>query len=223
MDASTKVLIRIGGVLDISREVVSMWCLMAVILLLAFLGTRRLKERPGPLQNMLETGLEKLRGMIADILGPKETSQYFSYLATLFIFIIFSNYMGLLPGSGHWFDVPTSKLSVTAALAVTSFLMVFVVGFRKHGIRYMRHYIKPFAIMIPFIIIDEVVRPMSLALRLYGNIFGEETVTEQLYELLPIGAPIIMMVLSLLFCAIQAIVFLMLTCVYFSEAAEELS
>ena len=67
------------------------------------------------------------------------------------------------------------------------------------------------------------VRPMSLALRLYGNIFGEETVMDQLYELLPIGAPIIMMALSLLFCAIQAVVFLMLTCVYFSEASEELS
>ena len=64
---------------------------------------------------------------------------------------------------------------------------------------------------------------MSLALRLYGNIFGEETVMDQLYELLPIGAPIIMMALSLLFCAIQAVVFLMLTCVYFSEASEELS
>ena len=70
------------------------------------------------------------------------------------------------------------------------------------------------------LILDEFIKPASLALRLFGNIFGEETVTEQLYEILPIGAPIIMMVLSLLFCAIQAVVFTMLTSIYLEEAVE---
>ena len=76
--------------------------------------------------------------------------------------------------------------------------------------------------MLPFLILDEIVRPVSLALRLYGNIFGEETVTEQLYELFPIGVPIVMMVLSLLFCAIQAVVFTMLTAIYIEEATSEI-
>ena len=74
--------------------------------------------------------------------------------------------------------------------------------------------------MLPLLILDEFIKPASLALRLFGNIFGEETVTEQLYEILPIGAPIIMMVLSLLFCAIQAVVFTMLTSIYLEEAVE---
>lgn len=69
-------------------------------------------------------------------------------------------------------------------------------------------------------VLDEFIKPASLALRLFGNIYGEESVTEQLYELLPIGAPLIMMVLSLLFCAIQAIVFTMLTTIYLEEAVE---
>jgi F-type H+-transporting ATPase subunit a len=75
--------------------------------------------------------------------------------------------------------------------------------------------------MLPLNIIEQFVRPMSLALRLYGNMYGEETVTEQLYEIFPIGAPLIMQVLSLLFCLLQAIVFTMLLSIYVSEAAEE--
>ena len=69
-------------------------------------------------------------------------------------------------------------------------------------------------------VLDEFIKPASLALRLFGNVFGEETVTHNLYDLLPIGAPVIMMVLSLLFCAIQAVVFTMLTSIYLEEAVE---
>ena len=75
--------------------------------------------------------------------------------------------------------------------------------------------------MVPLLLLDELIKPASLALRLFGNIFGEETVTENLYHLLPIGAPIIMMVLSLLFCAIQAVVYTMLTASYLQEFIEE--
>ena len=74
--------------------------------------------------------------------------------------------------------------------------------------------------MLPLLVLDEFIKPVSLALRLFGNVFGEETVTEQLYVLLPIGAPIIMMALSLLFCAIQAVVFTMLTSIYLDELTE---
>ena len=74
--------------------------------------------------------------------------------------------------------------------------------------------------MLPLLILDEFIKPVSLSLRLFGNIFGEETVTEELYGLLPIGAPVIMMALSLLFCAIQAVVFTMLVSIYLDEAIE---
>ena len=74
--------------------------------------------------------------------------------------------------------------------------------------------------MLPLMLLDEIIKPASLALRLYGNIFGEETVTEELYHILPIGAPVVMMVLSLLFCALQAIVFTMLVSIYLDEVTE---
>ena len=73
---------------------------------------------------------------------------------------------------------------------------------------------------MPLLVLDEFIKPASLALRLFGNVFGEETVTEELYGLLPIGAPVIMMALSLLFCAIQAVVFTMLVSIYLEEAIE---
>ena len=74
--------------------------------------------------------------------------------------------------------------------------------------------------MLPLMVLDEFIKPASLALRLFGNVFGEETVTHNLYDLLPIGAPILMMALSLLFCASQAVVFTMLTAIYLEEAVE---
>ena len=85
---------------------------------------------------------------------------------------------------------------------------------------YLKRFVSPIAIMLPLLILDEFIKPASLALSLFGNIFGEETVTEQLYELLPIGAPVVMMVLSLLFCALQAVVFTTLVSIYLQEAAE---
>ena len=77
------------------------------------------------------------------------------------------------------------------------------------------------AFMLPLLLLDEFIKPASLALRLYGNIFGEETVTEELYHIFPIGAPVIMRVLSLLFCALQAMVFTMLVSIYLDEVTEE--
>ena len=85
---------------------------------------------------------------------------------------------------------------------------------------YFKRFISPIAFMLPLMVLDEFIKPASLALRLFGNVFGEETVTHNLYDLLPIGAPVIMMVLSLLFCAIQAVVFTMLTSIYLEEAVE---
>ena len=86
---------------------------------------------------------------------------------------------------------------------------------------YFKRFISPIAFMLPLMVLDEFIKPASLALRLFGNVFGEETVTHNLYDLLPIGAPIVMMGLSLLFCAIQAVVFTMLTSIYLEEAVEE--
>ena len=222
----TNVLFSIGP-LQVTSTVVSMWAIILILALLSFLATRLLKDVPGPLQNLAEMAVEKLQSFFADSLGQKHMRKYFPIFATFFIFIVVSNYSGLLPGVGHvkGMALPTASLSVTAGLAIIAFFTTHVIGIRERG---LKHYAASFAkplylcfLMLPLNIIEQFVRPMSLALRLYGNMYGEETVTEKLYEIFPIGVPLIMNVLSLLFCLLQAIVFTMLLSIYVSEAAEE--
>ena len=223
MGEPSEVIIPIGGVLDVTGEVVVMWIILAVMAILSLLVTRNLKERPGKLQNLIETGIEYLDGFFSGIIGKKKARKYFFFLGSLFIFILFANYSGLFPGVGltKYAKAPTSSLSVTLGLGIVTFFFLMIASIRAKGVKgFLKRFWNPVIILPPLLILDEFIKPASLALRLFGNIFGEETVTEQLYELLPIGAPLIMMVLSLLFCAIQAIVFTMLTTIYLDEAVE---
>lgn len=222
MGEKSEVIISLFGILDVTGEVIAMWIMLFVITLLSLVVKKNLKERPGKLQNIIETGIEYLDNFFSDILGKKKARKYFTFLASLFIFIIFSNYSGLIPGVGltDYVKAPTASLSVTAALGVVTFLFLQISGIRHNAKHYFKHFVKPMFFMLPLLVLDEIIKPASLALRLYGNIFGEETVTEELYHIFPIGAPVVMMVLSLLFCALQAMVFTMLVSIYLDEVTE---
>lgn len=222
MGEGSRVILPLFGVLDVTGEVVTMWILLAVIAVLCLVLRSRLRERPGKLQNMVETGVEYLDHFLADVLGKEKARAHFGFLATLFVFIILSNYSGLIPGVGltDYVKAPTSSLSVTLALGLIAFCFLQFCGLRVGVKHYFKRFVSPMFFMLPLLVLDEFVKPASLALRLFGNVFGEETVTEQLYEILPIGAPVIMMVLSILFCALQAIVFTMLVSIYLEEVTE---
>ncbi len=222
MGEASPVIIPIFGILDVTGEVIVMWAIIALVAILSLIVTRNLKEKPGKFQNMMEFGLEYLENFFEGLLGKEKSRKYFPFLGSLFIFIIISNYTGLIPGVGlvDWAKAPTASLSVTAGLGVITFVMLQVAGLQYGVGHYFKRFIKPMFFMLPLLVLDEIIKPVSLALRLYGNIFGEETVLHQLYDLLPIGAPIIMMVLSLLFCAIQAVVYTMLTSIYLDEVTE---
>ena len=220
MGETSEPIVKLFGWLDISAEVITMFAIILVTAIVSLIVTRRLKERPGRFQNMIETGVEYLDNFFTDILGKKHARKYLFFLASLFVFIIFSNYVGLIPGAGtfRWFKAPTSSLSVTLGLSICTFFFIHISGIRMG----LKHYLKHFLTLIaPLIILDEFIKPASLALRLFGNIFGEETVLENFYHLLPIGAPVVMMALSLIFCAIQAMVYTMLTASYLEEFIEE--
>ena len=222
MGEKSEVIISLFGILDVTGEVITMWIMLLVIALLSLIVKKNLKERPGKFQNIIETGIEYLDNFFSDILGKKKSRKYFTFLASLFIFILFSNYSGLIPGVGltDYVKAPTASLSVTAALGVVTFLFLQISGIRHNAKHYFKHFVKPMFFMLPLLVLDEIIKPASLALRLYGNIFGEETVTEELYHIFPIGAPVVMMVLSLLFCALQAMVFTMLVSIYLDEVTE---
>ena len=220
MGEASEPLIRIFGVLDITPEVVTMLAIIAAVAVISLIVTRNLKEHPGRFQNLIEAGVEYLDNFFSDILGKKNARKYLYFLAPLFVFILLANYSGLIPGVGtvKYFKAPTSSLSVTVGLSICTFFFIQISAIRAGAKHYVRHFLTP---IVPLLLLDEIIKPASLSLRLFGNIFGEETVLENLYELLPIGAPLIMMALSLLFCAIPAMVYTMLTASYLNEFIEE--
>lgn len=222
MGEPSKVLFSLFGILDVTGEVVGMWILLAIVALICLIVKGHLKERPGRFQNMIETGVEYLDHFFGDVLGTQKARKYFCFLASLFVFIILSNYSGLIPGVGKtdYIKAPTSSFSVTIGLGVIAFAFLQYSGLRCGVRHYFKRFVSPMFFMLPLLILDEIVKPASLSLRLFGNVFGEETVTEQLYHILPIGAPVIMMALSVLFCALQAIVFTMLVSIYLDEVTE---
>lgn len=222
MGEKSKVIFSLFGILDVTGEVITMWIILAVLAIVSLVIKRSLKERPGVFQNMVETGVEYLDNFFADLLGHKKSRQYFVFLASLFIFIIISNYSGLVPGVGltDYVKAPTASLSVTVGLGVVTFAFLQLAGLRCGVKHYFKRFVSPMFFMLPLLLLDEVIKPASLALRLFGNVFGEEMVTEELYHIFPIGVPIVMMVLSILFCALQAMVFTMLTSIYLDEVTE---
>ena len=142
------------------------------------------------------------------------------------MFILLSNYSGLFPLNYHdgelaTLQAPTALFSVTFGFAILVFVITHVSGAIYNGVGYLKHFISPIAIMLPFLIIEEIVKPITLSLRLYGNIFGEETVVHQLVLLCPWGVPAIMQILGVLFGLIQALVFSLLTAIYISTSTSE--
>ena len=220
MSEKAEPIIKIFGVLDISPYVITMLTIIVAVAVLSLIVRSRLKERPGKLQNLVEAGVEYLDNFFSGFMGEKNGRKYLFYLGPLFTFILLCNYSGLIPGVGisPYFRAPTSSLSVTAGISLCTFFFIQISAIRAGAKHYLRHFLTP---IVPLILLDELIKPASLSLRLFGNIFGEETVTENFYHLLPVGAPVIMMALSLLFCAIQAMVYSMLTASYLNEFLED--
>ena len=213
------------GPLAVTSRVTTMWAIILLLTVLSALATRNMKEVPGKLQNIAELAVSKLQDYFRGTLGEELSRKYFTVFATFFVFIIVSNYSGLLPGMGHitGMSVPTAGLGVTAGLAIVGFFTNHTIGVKERGFgKYLLGLLTSMTLPLFFLaIIEQVVRPFSLALRLYGNMYGEEMVTENLYVVFPVLMPLIMQVLSLLFCLIQALVFTMLLSIYVKESVEE--
>ena len=207
------------GSFGVTSTMTTMVAVTVLLSTLSYFATRKLQERPSGLQNLMETALEMLRNFLGGVLGSDSTARRFlPLLATFFMFILVSNYSGLLPMAGRLpgFAPPTASLSVTAGLAIVSFFSVQYYGFKTHKLGYLKHFISPIFILL---ILEEFIHPLSLALRLYGNIFGEETVAGVLFDLVPVLAPLPIHVLGLLLGGVQALVFTVLTSMYISTAA----
>jgi F-type H+-transporting ATPase subunit a len=206
----------------IPNYLVMVMLIVAGLTVLCLLVRSRLSvEHPGKLQILLEDGYRSLVGMMEQWIGPKGP-RYFPLVATLFIFILVSNYLGLVPG----FMAPTSSLNVTLGCALTIWVYYHVQGLKAQGVvNYLKHFAMPPGSpvwMAPLMLIIETIshlaRVMSLSLRLFGNIFGEELVILIFFSLMPFLLPLPMMFLALITGGLQAFIFALLSIIYLQGA-----
>lgn len=210
--------------IGISNGMITSAGITVVLCILMYVAGRRLETVPSGIQNAVEWAVESLYNFYEGIMGKEACKKYFPLVASLFIYILFCNYSGLLPGAGHLPGLapPTASINCTMALAIVAFVSMIAVGIRSHhGLSYFRHWLQPFAFLLPLMILEDLVKPVSLTLRLYGNVYGEETITSVFFDMLPIGLPVIMQAFSVLMGLIQALVFSLLTAIYIKEAMPE--
>ncbi len=195
--------------------------LMAAVLLIlgAYAATRDYRRVPRGIQNVFEWAVGLLRGLVHGFIPGRQGDRYVPYLGTVFLFIFCMNLLGIIPG----FRAPTMTLSTTAALGITTFVMVQSYAVRASGIGgYLKHFMGDVLWLAPLMFVVEVIgelaRPLSLSLRLYGNIFGEDNVIEQLMNLghgVPVQFP--MMLFAIFTSFLQAFIFTTLSTIYIAQ------
>lgn len=196
------------------------WLIMILLLVVSLLATSGLKSVPSGMQNFMEVVVGGIENMIGETMGEKGRP-YFPLIATLALFILVSNLIGLIPG----FYPPTANLNTTAACAVVVFLSTHVVGIKEHGIHYFHHFTGPIWWLAPLMFFIEIIghlsRPLSLSLRLFGNMNGHELVLMIFFALAPFLVPLPMMLMGVLVSFIQAFVFMLLAMIYIQGSLEE--
>ncbi len=207
------------GFITINLTIVTTWALILVLVIISWLITRNLKAdiRISRWQCFLEMIVTTINNQIREV-GLNNPREYISFIGTLFLFIAFANIAIIIP----WYIPPTGSLSTTAALAVCVFLAVPFFGIVKIGFSaYLKSYIKPTVIMLPFNLISEVSRTLALAIRLFGNVMSGGMIVGILLSIAPFIFPIIMNALGLLTGMVQAYIFSILATVYISAAVQE--
>jgi len=202
------------GTFVVAEPVLITWGIMLVLTAGSWIVTRRLSLDPGPVQLVLEGLLNATDEAVRAVL-PEQTTRLLPFIATLWLFIVVANLSGLIPGV----HAPTSDLSTTLALAVLVFLSVHWFGIRVEGLRgYLRHYLAPMPLMLPFHIMSELTRTLALAIRLFGNMMSLEMAA--LLVLLVAGflVPIPLLMLHIIEALIQAYIFGMLALIYIAGA-----
>ncbi|MCK9275937.1 MAG: F0F1 ATP synthase subunit A [Syntrophales bacterium] len=193
---------------------------MLLLILLSYLATRRLDLYPNRVQNIMEVFLGGLDNLLVDTMG-EEGRKFFPLIATLAIFIMIANLLGIIPG----FESPTSNLNTTASMALIVFLMTHIVGIKEHGFKYVKHFLGPVwwmaPLMMPIEIVSHLSRPLSLSVRLFGNIMGEDLVLAILLLLVPFLVPLPMFALMIFTSLIQTLVFVLLAMMYITASMEE--
>lgn len=205
-----------SGPVVLNATLVYTWAVMAFLTLASWLVTRQLSSGPAlsRWQNLLEVILTHMRDQIRDV-SRHRPERYLPFVGTLFLFILVSNVLSVVPG----FESPTASLSTTTALAACVFVAVPLFGVAEQGILgYLKNYTQPTWIMLPFNVIGELSRTIALAIRLYGNVMSGALIVGILLSLVPLFFPVVMNLLGLITGVIQAYIFAILAMVYIAAA-----
>lgn len=211
--------------IEIPPFVTYTWVTMLILIALSIFVKKTMNIVPGGTYNVLETIVESLLNLIEDNIG-KEGRYFFPFLATLFLFILVANFLGLIPG----FEAPTGNLNTTAACAVPVFFATHTFGIKRHGIAYFKQFFGPvrsllalpLMILMFFIeILGHLARPLTLSVRLFGNMLAKHKILIILGMLAPWIAPTAILGLGVLVSIVQAFVFVLLSTLYLAAAIEE--
>ena len=218
LEAATAFTIPIFGGIDVAESTVISWVIMAIIMILTLVLTRNMKvENPGKLQVGVEYVVESLQNIVRGIVGH-EGERYVPYLATVLVFLGISNVFavtGMKP--------PTKDLNVSAAVALMSIVLVQIASIRQNRVKgWLKGFTKPIAVVTPINIMELAIRPLSLCMRLFGNVLGAFVVMKLLEHLVPIVLPAVFSLYFDFFDGlIQAYVFVFLTGLFIKEAIED--
>jgi F-type H+-transporting ATPase subunit a len=203
------------------RESLGLSLAISLLLVVLALGARHLIARPGQADSRLRTLVEVLytlaRDAVAEVVPPAHIQRVLPFISTLWLFILVANLAGLVPGLSS----PTGDLSVTAALAVLVFFAVHAYGIRAAGLRaYLRQYLSPGPILLPFHIVSEITRTLALAIRLFGNIMSLEMAALLLLLVAGLLVPVPLLLLHVVEALVQAYIFGMLALIYIGGGLE---
>ncbi|MDQ2098546.1 MAG: F0F1 ATP synthase subunit A [Tychonema bourrellyi B0820] len=217
---------QLGNLKVHGQVFITSWFVIAVLVVVSLLGSSKIQRIPSGMQNLMEYALEFIRDLAKNQIGEKEYRPWVPFIGTLFLFIFVSNWSGaLIPWkliklpSGE-LGAPTADINTTIAFALLTSLAYFYAGLSKSGLGYFAHYVEPVPFMLPFKIIEDFTKPLSLSFRLFGNILADELVVGVLVLLVPLFVPLPVMVLGLFTSAIQALIFATLAAAYIGEALE---
>ncbi|MCI6560236.1 MAG: F0F1 ATP synthase subunit A [Oscillospiraceae bacterium] len=208
--------IPIFGGIPVPESCVMTWIIMGVLVIASILLVRKLKTVPTGSQCLLEIGISWLNNFFLEILGPKG-KKYLPVLETLIIYIGVSNLVGLFG-----LRPPTKDLNVTVALALIAIVLIQYCSIREKGVKgWLKGFKEPMPIMLPINILELVIKPLSLCMRLFGNVLGAFVVMELIKLIVPVGLPVVFSFYFDVFDGlIQAYVFVFLTSLFMAEAME---
>ena len=201
------------------ETLVMTWITMAIVILIAILATRNLKMVPSGWQNVVEMVITGLHSQI-DVTMGKRGRMLAPLIITLFLFLLISNWLGLIPQMAS----PTNDLNTTLGLALLIIVMVHCLGLYFKGGHYIAHFFQPVPVFVIINAIKEVAKPITLAFRLFGNILAGEILIIILLKLMPIWMPIpsvIWLAFSIFIGGVQAFIFTMLSMAYLSNAVKD--